>query len=117
MVPPELTGPTVAVADGVPCTGAVPVAAPALVRPEPAKPVAPAQARRKLSFKEQRELEQLPATIDQLETRVATLTNAMSDPAFFRKDSAAIVAHNTQLADAQAELDRAFARWVELDAG
>jgi ATP-binding cassette subfamily F protein uup len=41
----------------------------------------------------------------------------MSDPAFFRKDSAAIVAHNTQLADAQAELDRAFARWVELDAG
>ena len=95
----------------------VPVAAPTLVRQEPSKPAAPVPARRKLSFKEQRELEQLPATIDQLETRVATLTNAMSDPAFFRKDSAAIVAHNAQLADAQAELDRAFARWVELDAG
>jgi len=95
----------------------VPVSAPTLVRQEPSKPAAPVPAKRKLSFKEQRELEQLPATIDQLETRVATLTNAMSDPAFFRKDSAAIVAHNTQLADAQAELDRAFARWVELDAG
>ena len=52
-------------------------------------------------------------TMDDLDT----LTDAMHDPAFYQRDSAEIVAHNTKLAEAQAALDVAYARWMELDAG
>ena len=41
----------------------------------------------------------------------------MHDPGFFQREASAIVAHNAQLAEAQAGLDRAYARWMELDAG
>jgi len=87
----------------------------------PAKP-APTSAtatpqKRRLSYKEQRELEQLPAQIEDFETRIAALTDAMHDPGFFQREASAIVAHNAQLAEAQAGLDRAYARWMELDAG
>ena len=70
-----------------------------------------------MSYKEQKELEQLPVRIEQLEAQVAQLTEAMHDPAFYQRDSAAIVAHNAKLAEAQAALDTAYARWMELDAG
>src|SRR5690606_41898445 len=59
-----------------------------------APPAAPVQApaRRKLSYKDQRELEQLPARIEQLEARVAALTDSMHDPAFYLRDGAALAA-------------------------
>ncbi|BCT94090.1 ABC transporter ATP-binding protein [Lysobacter helvus] len=83
-----------------------------------APPPTPAPAaKRRLSFKEQKELEQLPARIETLEAKVAALTDAMNAPTFFQRDSTAIVAHNADLAKAQAELDTAYARWAELDAG
>ena len=85
----------------------------------PAAPVAveaaPVPVRRKLSFKDARELEQLPGRIDALEAELAALAAAMSDPAFYQQDSAAVTAHGTRMSDAQAELDRAYARWSELD--
>jgi ABC transport system ATP-binding/permease protein len=80
-----------------------------------AAPPAPA-AKRKLSYKESRELEQLPTRIEELETRVAALTDALADPAFYQRDAAAITAHNAELAQVQAQLDAAYARWAELDA-
>jgi ATP-binding cassette subfamily F protein uup len=79
---------------------------------EPAKPAAP---KRKLGFKEQRELEALPGRIDALENEMAALTEALSAPGFYAKDSAAQAAHHAKMAAAQAELDTAFARWSELD--
>ncbi|TCZ88674.1 ATP-binding cassette domain-containing protein [Lysobacter sp. N42] len=82
--------------------------------PTPAATAAP--ARRKLSYRESKELEQLPARIEALEARVAMLTDALGDPAFYTRDAAAITAHNAELAAAQAELDGAYARWAELDA-
>src|SRR3546814_7877010 len=72
---------------------------------------APAKDKRKLGFKQARELEQLPARIEALEMRIAELTAAMNDPAFYQRDSAAINAHNAVVAEAQAELDAAYARW------
>jgi ATP-binding cassette subfamily F protein uup len=36
-------------------------------------------------------------------------------PAFYKRDAAAITAHNAELADAQAALDAAYARWAELE--
>ncbi|ALN85374.1 heme ABC exporter, ATP-binding protein CcmA [Lysobacter capsici] len=85
--------------------------------PEPAAatPVVPAAPKRKLSYKDARELEQLPLKIEQLETRLAELTAQMNQPAFYQRDAAAINAHNATLAQTQVELDAAFARWAELD--
>lgn len=76
---------------------------------------APAPAKKKLSYKDARELEQLPGRIESIETRVAELTAQMNDPAFFQRDHAAVTAHNAELAKVQAELDRAYERWNELE--
>jgi len=87
---------------------------------EPQKPAAPITApasRRRLSYKEQRELETLPLQIEQLERDVAELTEAMHDPAFYQREANLIVSHNARLAETQSALDRAYARWMELDAG
>lgn len=87
------------------------------VQPVAAPPAAAeaAPAKRKLSFKDARELEQLPARIEQLELDVEGLTSAMNDPAFYTRSSAEVTAHTQQLAKVQAELDTAYARWEELD--
>jgi ATP-binding cassette subfamily F protein uup len=82
--------------------------------PAPA-PSAPVVARRKRSFKEQHELDQLPKRIEQLESDIASRTAAMNEPTFFQQDSAAIVKANEALVAVQAELDVAYARWAELD--
>jgi len=74
-----------------------------------------AEPKRKLSYKDARELEQLPARIEQLETEIAQRSEAMNDPAFYQQDSDSIVAANEALAKLQAELDHAYARWSELD--
>ncbi|SDY25680.1 ATP-binding cassette, subfamily F, uup [Lysobacter sp. yr284] len=91
----------------------------AMARPAVAAAVAPAPepaaAKRKLSYKDARELEQLPARIESLETRVSGLTAQMNDPAFYQRDAAAMAAHNAELAKAQAELDHAYSRWAELE--
>ena len=72
-------------------------------------------AKRKLSYKDARELELLPAHIEALENGIAARTQAMHDPAFFKQDGASITAANQALAALQAELDAAYARWQELD--
>ncbi len=95
---------------------AVPAPQAAKTPPPAAAPaVTPAPAKRKLSYKDARELEQLPARIEALESRLAELTDAMNDPAFYQRGSDAIAAHNAELATTQAELDAAYARWAELD--
>ena len=95
---------------------------PASPPPEPVagKPVRnveppPASAKRKLSFKDQRRLEELPRRIERLEGEIASQAAAMNDPAFFRQASHVIVQANEALAALQAELDTAYAQWVELD--
>jgi ATP-binding cassette subfamily F protein uup len=92
-------------------TVAAPSKAPLATKPEPVA----APAKRKLGYKDARELEQLPARIEALETRLADMAGQMNDPAFYQRDGAAILAHNTAIAGLQAELDAAYARWAELD--
>ncbi len=87
-------------------------AAPASATPGTAAPAAP---KRKLAYKEARELEQLPKTIEKLEGDVEGLTSAMNDPSFYTRSSAEVTAHTQQLAKVQAELDAAYARWEELE--
>jgi len=81
----------------------------------PAVAAAPVESKRKRSFKEQHELEQLPKRIEQLEGEIGSRSAAMNEPAFFQQDSAAIVKANEALVALQAELDAAYARWTELD--
>jgi len=73
-------------------------------------------AKRKLSYKDSRELQELPARIETLEARIAALGAAMQAPDFYQQDSARIVARNNELSALQLELDAAYARWAELDA-
>src|SRR4249919_397125 len=84
---------------------------------KPAAPITAPASKRRLSYKEQRELETLPLQIEQLERDVAELTEAMHDPAFYQREANLIVSHNARLAETQSALDRAYARWMELDAG
>jgi ATP-binding cassette subfamily F protein uup len=88
---------------------------PAAAAPAAPPPASDATPKRKLSYKDARELEQLPARIEQLESDLAARSEAMNDPAFYQQDSAAIVQANEALAKLQAELDTAYARWAELD--
>ena len=94
-------------------------AAAATEAPKPAAPASvaptPTAAKKKLSYKDQRELDALPATIERLETDISARTAAMQDPAFYKQDAAAQQAANAALAQLQAELDAAYSRWEALD--
>ncbi|WP_242341360.1 MULTISPECIES: ABC-F family ATP-binding cassette domain-containing protein [Anaeromyxobacter] len=84
-----------------------------------ARTAAPAErARRpgKLSFKEQRELEGMEAAILAAEERKAALEAALSDPATYQKDGAAVGGMRDALAAAGVEVERLYARWQELEA-
>ncbi|QWT18938.1 ATP-binding cassette domain-containing protein [Bacillus sp. NP157] len=98
-----------------PIVAAAKAAAKAVAAPAPAPAPAPAVAKKKLSFKEQRELDLLPAKLEQLEADIARRTEAMNDPKYFQQDAATISRANDELARVQAELEAAFARWEELE--
>jgi len=71
--------------------------------------------KRRLSYKEQRELASLPLQIETLEQQITSLTATMSEPTFYR--FGAEEKQNTMqiLATAQLQLDAAFRRWDELE--
>jgi ABC transport system ATP-binding/permease protein len=91
---------------------------PADTRRTSAKPTTPTPVRNapKRSYKEQRELEQLPVRIETLEQSMNTLQAQLADPAFYRQDAEAIAATRAQLDALGAELQAAYARWEALEA-
>jgi ATP-binding cassette subfamily F protein uup len=70
---------------------------------------------RKLSYKEQRELETLPAHIDALEAEQQRLRHESESPEFYRERADHIRAVLARLEAISAELDAAMARWVALE--
>ena len=72
--------------------------------------------RKKLSFKEQRELEQLPARIAALEVEQAALQGRLADPAFYQGSADAQREVQAKLAKVDAEIDAALLRWEALEA-
>jgi ABC transport system ATP-binding/permease protein len=72
-------------------------------------------AKRKLSFKERRELDTLPERIAVLETEHAGLKTEMESADFYKSGPDRIRAVMTRLETAGRELDALLARWVELD--
>ena len=88
----------------------------AATRTDQATSTKPLSRPRKLSFKEQRELEELPKQIDALEVEQSSLHEAMAAPSFYQQDGASITKARQRLEALQQELAVAFDRWQTLDA-
>ena len=71
--------------------------------------------KQKMSFKEKRELDQLPRTIERLETEIAALLEVMTQPDYYQQHSDKLAADKKNHADRQAELATAMERWCELE--
>ena len=69
----------------------------------------------KLSYKEQRELEQLPQLLEELEAKITVFQTEIGDPAFFQQPHDVTDAKLKALSDAESELEIAFLRWEELE--
>ena len=86
-------------------------------KPKLEMPEAPREkVAKKLSHKDQRELEALPATIEKLETQRSELNTLMAAPQFYQQEKAAINKTQTRVAQIEVELKTAYARWEELEA-
>jgi ABC transport system ATP-binding/permease protein len=85
-------------------------------KPEPAPAAAPAaEKKRKLSYKEQRELDSLPALIEELETRQGELEGITASGDFYHREHTQVQKTLDELAEVQAKLEHAFERWSELE--
>ncbi|MCL4111134.1 UNVERIFIED_CONTAM: hypothetical protein GTU68_058900 [Idotea baltica] len=71
--------------------------------------------KKKLKWKEQQELTEIPKRIETLETRQGELHDAMADPEFFKQDGALIAVSTKELEEIEAELATLFGRWEELE--
>ena len=72
--------------------------------------------KKKLSYKEQRELEQLPEFIEQQETRQAELNREINSPDFYRQDKDEIARVLEELKKLDAQLEQTYQRWDNLEA-
>ena len=91
------------------------------------KPAAPAREARvkkeklpgektKLSFKETRELQELPKRIEALEKEIAELIELMNSPEFYKTgDHVRVSEVSSRLETLEAELDQAYQRWDKLE--
>jgi ATP-binding cassette subfamily F protein uup len=70
---------------------------------------------RKLSYNEQRELDELPQTIETLESKLAGIESVISDVGFYSQDHETTKPVLDDLAATQSMLDQALERWTELE--
>ena len=75
-----------------------------------------AEKKRKLSFKEQKELDELPARLEALEAEQQKLQQELADPAFYRESGNKVASTTARLANVEQELAEAFKRWGDLEA-
>jgi ATP-binding cassette subfamily F protein uup len=90
-----------------------PVAAPAAA-PKPAP--APAAASRKLSYKEQRELDELPARIEALEAEQKAIGERLASAELYSAEPQRVPALQARYAQIEEELMAALERWEALSA-
>ncbi|MEY4177438.1 MAG: transporter ATP-binding protein uup [Planctomycetota bacterium] len=70
---------------------------------------------RKLTYKEQRELEALPGRIEALEKKLAELHVEFADPGFYKQPGERIAARQAELTKTESELNAAMERWMTLE--
>ncbi|MFO7813761.1 MAG: ATP-binding cassette domain-containing protein [Pelovirga sp.] len=83
-----------------------------------AKTAAPVRKERprKLSFKEKRELEELPLMIEQLEAEQTDLQTTLADPGLYQQgNNEKITAAQQRLEAVEKELETTYGRWQELE--
>jgi ATP-binding cassette subfamily F protein uup len=78
-------------------------------------PVKAARPKIKFGFRQQKELESLPLTIQALEKEQEELYRAMADPELYKKDKAEIVGKKGQLETVKKAISDSYARWQELE--
>jgi ABC transport system ATP-binding/permease protein len=79
----------------------------------PAKP--PAEAKRRLSFKEKHALRDLPARMSKLEVEIAALQRELADKALYARDPNRFAEVAARLTALQSELAGAEDRWLEIE--
>ena len=82
---------------------------------ESTKPVERPRSPRKLSYREQREIEELPERIEALETEQAQLHGDLADPELYRTRADEVPTLQERLRTVESELETAYARWEELE--
>jgi len=81
-----------------------------------AEPSAKAKPKpKKLGFNETRELEQLPARIETLESEQGELTGRLNQPSFWETEATEQARVHTRIAELTSELETVYARWDELE--
>lgn len=80
-----------------------------------APPAPPAARPKKLSFKEQRELEQLPQMIADLEAEQADISARLADPELYRQEPAEVQKLNQRFAEIDGLLMQALERWEAIE--
>jgi len=90
-------------------------AAPARTQKKGKPRPAPADRPRKRSYRENRELADLPARIEALETEQAALTARLADPRLYQEAADEVAGLRDRLDAVAAALPALYARWEELD--
>ncbi len=81
------------------------------------KPAMPrAEKPKKMSYNDQRELDSLPAKIEQFEQQINALQSQLNDPELYRGDNQKATQLNQQLQQCETELSKAYERWEILEA-
>ncbi|GLV25039.1 ABC-F family ATP-binding cassette domain-containing protein [Sphingobium sp. Cam5-1] len=79
-----------------------------------AAPPPPKSASTKLSYKDQRDLDLLPKTIEKLEQDIVRDEEALADPSLYTRDPNRFAALTKAIEQARADKDSAEERWLEL---
>jgi ATP-binding cassette subfamily F protein uup len=69
----------------------------------------------KLGYKDQRELESLPAEIESIEASIAELQRVISEPDFYSQDQEVVQDKLRDLSETEALLEQRIERWSELE--
>ncbi|QDS90264.1 ABC transporter ATP-binding protein uup [Rosistilla ulvae] len=75
----------------------------------------PEPAKKRLSYKQQRELDGLPAKIETLEGQIAEVHQTIADPSFYQGPGERIAQEQRKLKDLEQKLADTYARWEELE--
>lgn len=73
------------------------------------------EPKKKLSFKEIKELEQIVPMIEKLEAEVAALHEKMADPDFYKQAGPAIAKTQSELQTLEEKLAKTYAKWEDLE--
>ena len=78
-------------------------------------PIRAARQKVKFGFRQKKELDALPHTIQALETEQAGLYRAMADPDLYKNDKSGIVSKKERLEELKKLLAESYTRWEELE--